>query len=163
VIRVVTQSLNQLAVQAVLRGADSRLTPLGHANASLDLAGGDRFTQELRVQAPLELGAAVVTGAGNLTAEFVIHLILQDVDQPTEPRTLRRALSSAWHRAEAWQLATVAAAPEGLGIPPAEAARMVLESFRERPAGTGYPEVLFLAVADPDLRSRLDQELSHGH
>ncbi len=153
-IRLVAQELEQLAVQAVVRASDAVLAPLGPVSLTLDRCGGERLARELRTQVPLEVGSAVVTGAGDLAAEFLLHLIVQDSERPVTSSTLRRALVSAWHRAEAWQLGTVAADPAGLLLLPEEAANLVVETFREQ-STRGFPTELYLAVSDSELRGRL--------
>jgi O-acetyl-ADP-ribose deacetylase (regulator of RNase III) len=160
-IRVVTQGLEQLAVQAVVRAADAALAPVGPVSLTLDRCGGERLASALQTQAPLEIGSAVVTAAGDLAAEFLLHLIVQDGDRPASSTSLRRALTSAWHRAEAWQLRTVAADPCGLLLVPEEAAQLVIETFREQ-SERGFPSDLYLAVSDPEFRERLTATVGNG-
>jgi len=133
VIRVVVDDLAFLAVDAVLRPADEHLEPATPAAVRLDSQGGTRFLEQRRLQAPLEAGAAVVTGGGELAAPFVIHLVVQSRVHPFSQATIRRALVSAWQRAEAWQLLRVAAplvgaGPGGLSIE--EAAGLLSQTWR---------------------------------
>ena len=108
-IRVVAGALARQAVDAVLRPADAALAPVGDAAVQLDGAGGDRFAAERRMTTPLEAGAAVVTGAGDLAADYVLHVVVADERGPGNRDTIRRALVSAWQRAGDWGLARVAA------------------------------------------------------
>jgi hypothetical protein len=65
----------------------------------------------------------------------VLHLVIHGEERELSRDTVRRALSSAWHRAEAWQLSTIAASLEDLGgsvLSIDEAARLLVESFRSR-------------------------------
>ena len=160
-IRVVAQGLEQLAVQALVRAADAALAPVGEVSLTLDRCGGERLAQTLHTKAPLEIGSAVVTGAGDLAAEFLLHLIVQDGERPASSTSLRRALTSAWHRAEAWQLRSIAADPCGLLLGREEAAQLVIETFREQ-AERGFPSDLYLAVSDPEFRDRLNATVGSG-
>ncbi|MDQ3136512.1 MAG: macro domain-containing protein [Gemmatimonadota bacterium] len=108
-IRVVAGDLARQAVDAVLRPADGALAPVGDTAVRLDAAGGDRLAAERRTTTPLEAGAAVVTGAGELAAGYVLHVVIADERGPGTRDTIRRALVSAWQRAGDWGLTRVAA------------------------------------------------------
>lgn len=155
-IRIVDGQLSEQPVSAVLRPADEHLEPLGAASDRLDVAGGPRLLALRRTAAPLEVGSAVITGAGDLPAEFVLHLVIHGEERAASRDTVRRALASAWHRAEAWELQTVAASLEGLGgsvMSVDEGARVLVESFRSRPAGAARPAELRIVVRTRDERN----------
>lgn len=155
-IRIVDGNLAEAAVSAVLRPADDRLEAMGATAQRLDAIGGARLTELRRTQAPLEVGSAVITGGGNLSAEFVLHLVVHGEEQAVSRETVRRALASAWHRAEAWELQTVAASIEGLGgsvLSVDDGARLLVESFRSRPAGATLPAELQIVVRTVDERN----------
>jgi O-acetyl-ADP-ribose deacetylase (regulator of RNase III) len=162
VIRIVERALPALAVDAVVRAADHHLHPVGPVSEAIDREAGDRFAQLRQVQAALEVGVAVVTGAGDLAAEFVLHVVVQDADRVLTRETVRRALISAWHRAEGWQLTTVAAAVSGLGLAPEQAALALVETFRDRPGSTGYPAELHIVIDHPDQRGMVEPFLQNG-
>ena len=115
VIRVVVDDLAFVEADAILRPADAALAALTPAMRRLDEQGGAAFALLRRVGMPLDAGAAVITGGGDLAAPLVVHLILQDSTTPASRDTIRRALVSAWERAAEWQLAAVAAPPVGVG------------------------------------------------
>ena len=151
-IRIVDQPLLALPVDAVVRAADEHLRPVGQISETIDRLAGDRFNAERRLQAALEVGAAVITSGGDLAAEFVLHVVIQSDDRAVTRDTVRRALTSAWHRAEGWQLTTVAAALSGFGLSPEHAAVALVETFRDRPESTGFPAELHIVVESPEQR-----------
>jgi O-acetyl-ADP-ribose deacetylase (regulator of RNase III) len=161
-IRIVERPLSCLPVDAVVRAADDGLGPVGMVSRDLDDAAGERGAAHRRLQAPLEVGAAVITGGGNLAAEFVLHLVVQGADRPASQDSVRRALTSAWHRAEGWQLATVGAALSGLALPDEEAALALVETFRDRPGATGFPAELHVVIDRPEQRGALAPYLGNG-
>lgn len=137
-IQVVVDDLAFLAVDAVLRPADEHLEPATPIAVRLDAQGGAAFAAQRKLQMPLEAGAAVVTGGGELVAPFVIHVVVQSRTQPVSRGGILRALISAWQRAEGWQLARLAAPVIGAGpggLPLEEAAELMLESWRAGSAG----------------------------
>jgi len=159
VIRVVERELAELAVNAVVRAADEHLEPVGPASEALDRQAGDRLRELRRIQAPLDVGSAVITGAGDLAAEFVLHIVILGEGRAISRDTVRRALNSAWHRAEGWQLTTVAAPLHGLGgsvLSAEEAAVALVETFRERPRATGFPAELQIVVRSPAERGAVE-------
>lgn len=158
-IRLVERSLADLPVDAVVRCADDHLRPIGSVSEALDRAAGDRFADQRRVQAALEVGSAVVTGGGELAAEFVLHIVIQGGDRTASRDTIRKALTSAWHRAEGWQLTTVAAALSGLGgtaLSLEEAAVALVETFSDRAAASGFPAELQIVIDDPGHRRAVE-------
>ncbi len=164
-IRLTETGLGQLKVNAVVRAADEHLEPVGLASEALDREGGDSLRQLRRVQAPLDVGSAVITGAGDLAAEFVLHIVIQGKERAASRDTVRRALTSAWHRAEGWELHLVAAPLAGLGgstLSPEEAAVALVETFRDRPRSTRYPAELHIVVASPAERGAVEPYLQQG-
>ena len=108
-ILVVTGDLARQAVDAVVRPADATLAAVGAVAARLDEVGGARFAAQRRTATPLEAGAAVVTGGGDLPAGFVLHVVVADERGPADRERLRRGLVSAWQRAGDWGLRRLAA------------------------------------------------------
>ena len=108
-IHVVVDDLAFVAADAVVRPADAVLDPVTPAASRLDRMAGPRFAEQRRVASPLEPGAAVVTGAGDLSAPFVVHVVIRAPGTAPGPDVVRRALVSAWQRAGDWGLDTVAA------------------------------------------------------
>jgi O-acetyl-ADP-ribose deacetylase (regulator of RNase III) len=165
VIRIVQRALADLPVDAVVRSADDQLRPVGPSSEALDRAAGDRFAEQRRVQSTLDVGAAVITGGGELAAEFVLHIVIQGDERAASRETIRKALISAWHRAEGWQLTTVAAAVSGLGgatLSLEEAAVALIETFRDRAGATGFPAELQLVIDAPDQRGAIEPFLPPG-
>jgi O-acetyl-ADP-ribose deacetylase len=147
VIHVVVDDLAQIQVDAVVRPADASLEPATAAISRLDEQGGPRFAEQRRLTSPLKAGAAVVTGSGDLTAPFVLHVVIQDPDSVVGRDVVRRALVSAWQRATDWELGTIAAPLVGAGaglLSLEEAATLLAETF---PSGPGNcPSELHIVV-----------------
>jgi O-acetyl-ADP-ribose deacetylase (regulator of RNase III) len=156
VITVIVDDLAFLAVDAVLRPADESLAPLTPEGTRLDRMAGARFAEQRKVASPLEAGAAVVTGGGDLAAPYVLHLVIRDPVSPVGRSTVRRALVSAWQRAGDWGLHRLAAPLVGAGpgqLGPEEAAALLVETFPRGGPGE-HPAELAIVVereAERDL------------
>lgn len=145
-IRVVVDDLAFVEADAILRPADAALAPVTAAAARLDRQAGPRFESARRTTTPLSAGAAVVTAGGDLAAQFVLHVVLQDREAPASRDTVRRGLLSAWQRSAEWGLAVLAAPPIGAGaglLDLEEAARLLVSTF---PEGAAAPRELTIVV-----------------
>jgi O-acetyl-ADP-ribose deacetylase (regulator of RNase III) len=154
VISVVVGDLASEAVDAVLRPADATLAPVGAAAARLDEVGGAGFAAQRRTATPLEAGAAVVTGSGALTAGFVLHVVVADERGAAGREQVRRALVSAWQRADDWGLTRVAAPLVGTAngqLSLEVSAELLVETF-PGPEGRQAPPELRIVVDAPAER-----------
>ncbi|NNG17938.1 MAG: hypothetical protein HKM89_15790, partial [Gemmatimonadales bacterium] len=95
-IQVVVDDLALVAADAVLRPSTDGLAPMGPASARLDEAAGPDFAAFRTTREPLDIGAAIVTGAGQLAAQFVVHLVIHTDRHKASRATIERALTSAW-------------------------------------------------------------------
>lgn len=148
-IRVVVDDLAFLPVDAVLRPADERLDPVTPAMSRLDAQAGSRFADQRRVQIPLDIGAAVVTGAGDLTAKFVLHAVIQSSQVSPSREAIRRALVSAWQRASDWELAAIATPLVGTGagqLSIEEAADLLAGTLSQHRARAQYPSMVHIVL-----------------
>lgn len=153
-IQVIVDDLALTQADAVVRPTDESLGPVTPDISRLDEQAGPRFAEQRRLTSPLKAGAAVVTGSGDLTAPFVLHVVIQDPDSGVGRDVVRRALVSAWQRATDWELGTIAAPLVGAGsgrLSVEEAATLLAETF---PPGPGCPSELHIVVerdADREL------------
>ena len=148
-IEVVVDDLAFVRADAVLRPADEHLEPVQGAAVRLDAQAGERFTQLRKVQNPLVVGAAVVTGGGDLTAPLVVHAVIQSREENVSADTVRRALTSAWQRAAQFQLMSIAMPLVGVGagqLPIEDAARILRETWNDSARRPEFPAALIVVV-----------------
>lgn len=156
-IRIIVDDVATLRVDAVVRPATISLEPIDHIGRHLDEAGGEALAAHRARQQSLEIGAAVVTTAGELGAELVIHAVLASETEPVTLTALRRALRSALERAEQWEIEHVALPPLGTGVGQLdfdEAGRALIEGVRQH-AGR-FPSQVSLVVGSEEERGRLE-------
>jgi O-acetyl-ADP-ribose deacetylase (regulator of RNase III) len=159
VIRVVVDDLAFLAVDAVLRPANERLDPVTPAMSRLDQQAGERFTSQRRIQTPLDIGAAVVTGAGDLAARFVVHAVIQSSETTSSRESIRRALLSAWQRASDWELGVIATPLIGTGagqLSLEEAASILSDTLHEHRARAQFPSDVQIVLEHETERSAVE-------
>jgi len=72
-IEIVKGDITKLEVEAIVNPANSGLTMGGGLSGIISKIGGREIEKEALKLAPVEVGEAVITSAGNLPAKFVIH------------------------------------------------------------------------------------------
>jgi len=109
VIDCVEGDLASVIADAVVRPATTRLEPLTTALRQLDAAAGPSFVDQIRVHRELAVGAAVVTAAGDLPHEFVVHLVLGQAEDAVTTDAVRRATEAALWQCQQWHIQSIAA------------------------------------------------------
>lgn len=152
-ILVVRGDLASVAADAVVRPADATLAPACPASRRLDEAAGPSFDKAIARQRDLAVGSAVVTSAGDATAEFAIHCIVGPEEKSATADAWRRSLEAAlWHCAQ-WHIGALAVPGlgEGLGpVNPGEAMQVILAAMNGPMRNTEHPATV-LVVASTEL------------
>ena len=156
----VVGDLASVAADAVVRPANTRLEALTPALRRLDEAAGPSFIEQCRVRRELPAGAAVVTGAGALPAEFVVHLILgADVDSVTTD-TVRKAIEAALWQCTQWQIATLAAPiPAAGNLAPSAALGVMIDAVRTHMRNADHPATVFIVTPNESERAMIQDRL----
>ncbi len=148
-IDVVVDDLASIEADAVVRPATDTLEPTSAALRQLERIGGSRFQGQLETRAPLVVGAATVTGAGDLPAEFVIHAIIRSESEPVSRSGVQRALVSVLHQAVAWQFQALALPPVGIGpgnLPLEDAAEILCDVLHSHLRTQAFPSKVTIVV-----------------
>lgn len=147
-IHVVVGDLASTVADAVVRPANIRLEPIHPALRRLDEAAGPRFQEQCRVQRELGVGAAVVTRAGDLPAEFVIHAVIGTSPDTVSADGVRRAVNAALWQSAQWQIQTLAFPPLGEGTLSAQSsAAAIVPAIREHQRNADYPATVLIVVS----------------
>ncbi len=151
---MVVDELASIEADAVVRPATDTLDPTSAALRQLERIGGSRFQQQIQTQTPLVVGAATVTGAGDLPAEFVIHAVIRSESEPVSRSGVKRALVSVFQQAVAWQFHALALPPVGIGpgnLPLEDAAEILCDVLHSHLQAQAFPsEVTIVVETDED-------------
>lgn len=126
-----------LEVDAIVSPANVTLWMSTGVAGAIKRRGGDAIEFAAVRQAPVPLGGAVVTEAGNLAARWVIHAVSLDHQRRTSAETLERAVRSAIARARELDVESLAIPALGTGVggfPLQEAARITVAAVRDATA-----------------------------
>ena len=127
--------ITKLEVDAIANAANSRLLHGGGVAAAIARAGGEELERESRERAPVPVGEAVETTAGDMPSRWVIHAAT--MEQPggrSDAEVIGRATRSTLAKAEelgARSLGLVAFGTGVGGFPIEEAARIMVGAARE--------------------------------
>jgi O-acetyl-ADP-ribose deacetylase len=123
-----------LEVDAIVNPANLSLWMATGVGGAIKRAGGDAIEFAAVRQAPVPLGAAVVTTAGTLAARAVIHAVSLDRDRRTSGPVIEAAVRSAMARAREIGATSIAFPALGTGVggfPLEEAARITVDAVRD--------------------------------
>ena len=126
-IEVVEGDIIKLELDAITNAANTDLRHGGGVAGAISRAGGPSIQAESDGLAPIELGAAVATGGGDLPARWVIHAATMHLGGPTSAEAIRAATASALRVADelgARSLGLVAFGTGVGGFPIEDAARI---------------------------------------
>jgi O-acetyl-ADP-ribose deacetylase (regulator of RNase III) len=151
-IEVLAGDITQLDVDAIANAANTDLAHGGGVAGAISRAGGPEIQAESDLLAPIELGAAVATGGGELPARWVIHAATMRLGGPTSAEIIAAATASTLRVADdlgAKSLALVAFGTGVGGFPLAEAARIEVDAVRRHiEDGSGLERVVFCVRGD---------------
>jgi O-acetyl-ADP-ribose deacetylase len=123
-----------LEVDAVANAANTELRHGGGVAAAIARAAGPELERESRERAPIGLGEAVETTAGEMPARWVIHAATMELGGPTSAEIIERATRSTLAKAEELGCGSLALVAFGTGVggfPLEDAARIMVAAARE--------------------------------
>jgi O-acetyl-ADP-ribose deacetylase len=158
-LEVVAADVTKLEVDAIANAANTQLRHGGGVAGAISRAGGPAVQRESDERAPIGLGDAVETTAGDMPATWVIHAATMELGGPTSAEIIERATWSTLAKAEelgARSLALVAFGTGVGGFSLDEAARIMVAAAREH---TGDLERVVFAVHGEDAERAFREAL----
>jgi O-acetyl-ADP-ribose deacetylase len=137
-LEVMQADVTKLEVDAIANAANTQLKHGGGVAGAISRAGGPEVQRESDERAPIGLGEAVETTAGDMPARWVIHGATMELGGPTSAEIIERATASTLAKAEALGCRSLALVAFGTGVggfPLDEAARLMVGVAREHEGG----------------------------
>ena len=163
VVEVLDVDITTLAVDAIANAANTRLLHGGGVAGAIARAGGAKVTEESERAAPIALGDATATSAGDMPSRWVIHAATMELGGPTSADIIRRATAATLWKAEelgATSLALVAFGTGVGGFPVAEAAAIEVEELRRHLESGSRLERVVFAVRGEDAHRAFTEALA---
>jgi len=149
--------ITKLDVDAIANAANTDLRHGSGVAGAIARAGGRTIRDESDRLAPIGLGEAVATGAGELPARWVIHAATMQLGGPTSADAIRAATASTLAVADelgARSLGLVAFGTGVGGFSLSEAARIEVEEVRQHLAkDSGLERIVFCVFGDDARRA----------
>ena len=162
-IEVRQADITKLEVDAIANAANTDLKHGGGVAGAIVRAGGRAIQEESDRKAPIGLGEAVETGAGELPAKWVIHAATMELGGPTSAEIIRNATASTLRKADelgARSLGLVAFGTGVGGFPVEEAARIEVDEVRKHLVRSSKLERVVFAVFGDQAREAFEQAIS---
>jgi O-acetyl-ADP-ribose deacetylase len=137
-LEVMQADVTKLVVDAIANAANTQLKHGGGVAGAISRAGGPEVQRESDDHAPIGLGEAVETTAGDMPARWVIHGATMELGGPTSAEIIERATASTLAKAEELGCRSLALVAFGTGVggfPLDEAARLMVGVAREHEGG----------------------------
>jgi O-acetyl-ADP-ribose deacetylase (regulator of RNase III) len=143
---------------AVVNAANTTLAMGTGVAGALKKRGGVVIEEEAMRLGPVEVGEAVLTTAGNLSATHIIHAAVMDTDLKTDPAIIGQATKAVLALAVKHRLTSLALPALGTGVghvAPALAADAMLEAVvaHLKAGGSTLKRVVFVLYQDDTYRA----------
>lgn len=133
-IMVVCGDMTEADVDAIVHPANSYMTMGGGLAAAILNKAGEDVRTEAKKSAPVAIGEAIVTKAGNLKQKFVIHApTMVEGSTPTTVENAHKALLAILRVAEENNIKSLAVSGLGTGVgkvPRDKCAEMMVKTLR---------------------------------
>ena len=139
---------------AIVNAANNHLWMGSGVAGAIKRKGGDEIEKEAVSVGPVKVGEAVVTGAGKLKVDYVIHAVVMGQDLKTSERIIREATQNVLMRCDELKIERVAFPALGTGVgavPYDVCARAMLEEmiyYIEEEEETSLKEIVIYLYGD---------------
>jgi O-acetyl-ADP-ribose deacetylase len=157
---VLQADVTKLDVDAITNAANTELRHGGGVAGAIARAAGPELERASRERAPIGLGEAVETPAGELPCKWVIHVATMELGGPTSAGIIASATRATLAKADelgARSLALVAFGTGVGGFPLDDAARIMVAAAREH---RGKVERIVFAVRGDDAERAFEAALA---
>jgi O-acetyl-ADP-ribose deacetylase (regulator of RNase III) len=151
VIRLRQGDLTALPVEAIVFYAREDLQLGAGFGTGIQSRGGAAVKQELDKIPGIKMGQAVITTAGNMNAQHIIHACGPKFQEADTEKKLRDCMQSALTLADLKRLKAVAFPPMGYGfygVPPDVCSRAMLDSIKSFLQSETSLEAIIICVMD---------------
>lgn len=115
-IKIVMGDITEFKADAIVNAANNKLVMGGGVAGAIRKKGGKVIEDEAVKKGPIEIGEAVATTAGTLTAKYVIHAATMAMDFKTDETKVRNSCRNALRVAEELKVESVVFPALGCGV-----------------------------------------------
>ena len=162
VINLYQGDITELDTEAIVNAANASLIMGGGVAGAIKRKGGPSIQEECNRIGGTMVGGAVVTGAGNLKAKYVIHAVGPRYGEGNEDEKLKNATLSALKRAREKKLSSIAlpAISTGIfGFPLDRAAKIMVKTVKDFLTIPSSLRLIVFALFDKESYDAFAKEL----
>ena len=151
VVRLVRGDVTELDVEAFVFYAQPDLALGSGFGTAISVRGGPSIKKELDDLSPVETGQVVVTAAGKLRADWIVHAVGPRFNEEDTEGKLRTTVLNALNAAEEKGAKRVALPPMGAGfyaVPLEVCSRVMVEAIQSYLEGETQLEEVVICVMD---------------
>ena len=148
-INVVRGEIAALRASAILRPVSAEWEPVSAVARRIEVAAGPQLLEQCEKLGELPVGSAVLTSAGNLDTDFVVHAIIRSIDEQVSESTVYRALQNSLRRCVEWGIETLNMPPLGMGagnLDAEDAASVIVPVLLEHMRDADFPATVSIVV-----------------
>jgi len=150
---VIKGDITEVHADAIVNAANNRLIMGGGVAGAIKRKGGKEIEEEAISKGPIEVGEAVVTNAGRLKANYVIHAATMGMDFRTDEKKIRDATRNSMKKAQELGIKSIAFPALGTGVggfPKEVAARIMKEEIEKFKGEKNAPEKVIFVLFDEE-------------
>jgi O-acetyl-ADP-ribose deacetylase len=164
-IDVVLGDIASIRANGILRPVSAEWDPVTPAMRRLEIAAGPTVGEQCAKLGELPLGSAVITAAGNASADFLVHVIVRSTMEPVSESVVQRGLQNALRRCAEWGIETLAVPAIGTGagnLDAEDVAQLMIPILFDHMAEAQFPAKVIL-VADSEYERDAFEQLLKYH
>ncbi len=146
---IIKGDITELEVDTIVNAANNHFWMGGGVAGSIKRKGGTGIEKEATSQGPKSLGEVIVTGAGRLKANYIIHAAVMGQDLVTDEDKIRNATYNTLIKADGLNVNSIAFPAFGTGVggfPIKRCREIMLKTigdFLEKHKGTSIRKIVF--------------------
>jgi len=148
-LRLIDDNIVMLDVEAIVNAANKSLVLGGGVAGAIRNFGGPTIQEECNRIGPIDVGEAVITGAGNLKARYVIHAVGPVYGEGDEEEKLKKAVLNSLRIAREKELKSIAFPAISTGIyrfPIQKCSEIMLHTAMDFLRKCEYPQEIILCL-----------------
>jgi O-acetyl-ADP-ribose deacetylase (regulator of RNase III) len=147
-IKVIQGDITELEVDAIVNAANNYLWMGVGVAGAIKRKSGKEIEDEAMKKGPVQVGEAVVTSAGKLKTQYVLHAAVMGQDLTTNEEYIKTATLNSLRRAEELKIKSIAFPAFGTGVggfPTDRCAQIMLDEAKDFSKKTRHlKEILFV-------------------
>lgn len=164
ILSIVKGDITEQDVTAITNASNDRLWMGSGVAGVIKKKGGEKIEMDAMKQGPVSIGEVVVTDAGDLPIDYIIHAAVMGQDLETNKDYISLATRNTIIKADEMKMKSVAIPAFGTGVghfPAHEAAQAIIESAVSAIIDTKTLEEVRIVLVSDGIVNIFEEQLKH--